>query len=319
MQESSTVVRPPARRWRRLGLLILLGLVLILAVLAYRHFRFARPVGRGPAGPPVDEASFAKNWTARKVLLLGVGDSVTAGFGVARDHGYVARLADNPRDEWPDMQGRCLRRVLPNLSVRNEAVPGSTSLDHVKIIRERFEKQDADTLGLVVMTTGGNDLIHDYGRRPPREGAMYGATLEEARPWVEAFERRLDEMLDLLDDRFPGGCHVFLADIYDPSDGVGDPPSAGLPPWKDCLAVVGAYNEVIHRAADARPNVHLVPMHDAFLGHGVHCAQPWREHYRRDDPTYWYGWNLEDPNDRGYDAIRRLFLIEIARLGPSLD
>jgi hypothetical protein len=29
---------------------------------------------------------------------------------------------------------------------------------------------------------------------------------------------------------------------------------------------------------------------------------------------YWYGSNLEDPDDRGYDAILRLFLIEMERL-----
>ena len=61
------------------------------------------------------------------------------------------------------------------------------------------------------------------------------------------------------------------------------------------------------------PAVHLVPMHAEFLGHGIHCAQPWREHYDQTDPHYWYAFNLEDPNHRGYDALRRLFLIEIAR------
>ena len=63
----------------------------------------------------------------------------------------------------------------------------------------------------------------------------------------------------------------------------------------------------------ATSSVHVVPVHAAFLGHGVHCTQPWRENYRLADPTYWYAVNLEDPNIRGYDAIRRLFLIEIAK------
>ncbi|HUT13256.1 MAG TPA: hypothetical protein VMY42_22395 [Thermoguttaceae bacterium] len=34
---------------------------------------------------------------------------------------------------------------------------------------------------------------------------------------------------------------------------------------------------------------------------------------RPEDPHYWYAQNLEDPNVRGYDAIRRLFLIEMAK------
>ena len=54
------------------------------------------------------------------------------------------------------------------------------------------------------------------------------------------------------------------------------------------------------------------------FGFGTHCTQFWRKHYRRDDPTYWYFWNLEDPNDRGYDALRRLFLIEIAKAADQI-
>ena len=58
---------------------------------------------------------------------------------------------------------------------------------HADTIRDRLLPQDADTFGLVVITTGGNDLIHDYGRSPPREGAMYGATAEQARPGSTTF------------------------------------------------------------------------------------------------------------------------------------
>jgi hypothetical protein len=55
-------------------------------------------------------------------------------------------------------------------------------------------------------------------------------------------------------------------------------------------------------------------MHTTLLGHGLFCTQFWREHYRREDPHYWYFMNLEDPNERGYDAIRRLFLNEITKV-----
>lgn len=58
----------------------------------------------------------------------------------------------------------------------------------------------------------------------------------------------------------------------------------------------------------------MVPVHDVFIGHGLHCAQPWRSTYHRDDPGYWLYENLEDPNDRGYDAIRRLFLLAMAEV-----
>ena len=79
-----------------------------------------------------------------------------------------------------------------------------------------------------------------------------------------------------------------------------------------------AAGEVIARCARTRPFVHLVDLHGAFLGHGIHCTQPWQPHYRFSDPHYWYYANLEDPNDRGYDALRRLFLIEIAIVSETV-
>lgn len=85
-----------------------------------------------------------------------------------------------------------------------------------------------------------------------------------------------------------------------------------LPAWPDGLRIHAAYNEVIHRCARQRASVHLVPIHATFLGHGSHCRQFWRKSYRREDPHYWYAVNIEDPNDRGYDALRRIFLLEMA-------
>jgi hypothetical protein len=298
---------------RRLLWLLSAGVLSIAVALGYVYFYCVQPIGSGPAGPqPVREA-FAKPWTTHKVLLVGLGDSVTAGFGVDWPHSHVGRLIQNPGDEFADMRGICLSAVLPNLQTKRLALSGSTSIMHLGIIRDSLEKQDADTFGLIVMTTGGNDIIHDYGRKPPREGAMYGATLKQAKPWIDNFEKRLSDMIESIESRFPGGCMIFLADIYDPSDGVGDAPSVFLPDWPDCMAIHRAYNQIIHRSADKHKSVHIVPMHAEFLGHGIHCTQPWQKHYRVSDPYYWYAWNLEDPNIRGYDAIRRLFLIEIAK------
>ncbi|MBC8351384.1 MAG: SGNH/GDSL hydrolase family protein [Planctomycetes bacterium] len=302
-------------RQRRLGWLILVGSVLIASAVAYIVFCQWRPVGEGPAGPLVSREPFRQRWTTQKVLLFGLGDSVTAGLGAkSPSHTYFNRLVRNPPDEFVGMQGLCLSDVLPNLTAQNAAISGSTSLQHFEVLKERLEPQDDQTLGIVVITTGGNDLIHNYGRSAPKEGAMYGATLQQAKPWIENFRGRLNSMLDLLDERFSGGCHVFLADIYDPTDGVGDAPSVFLPDWPDGLAIHAEYNNVIHTCATARANVYHVPLHATFLGHGSHCRQFWRRTYDADDPTYWYYDNIEDPNDRGYDAIRRIFLNEMVRV-----
>jgi lysophospholipase L1-like esterase len=311
--DPSKLVKQSRWRWR-LAALLLVGTVALGAALGYLRYWIFKPIGSGPAGPAVARDHFAQPWSQRKVLLVGLGDSVTAGFGARRGYGYFDRLAVNPEDEFPDLSGICLKAVLPNLETLNLAVSGSTSLDHVEHVRERLKTQDPDTFGLVVMTSGGNDLIHSYGQRPPREGAMYGATLTQAKPWIERFEQRFGETLDRITERFPGGCRIFVADIYDPTDATGDAPAAGLPHWPDGLAIHAAYNEAIRRVAGKRPHVHVVPMYQQFLGHGIHCRQFWHPHYRSDDPYYWYASNLEDPNERGYDAIRRLFLLEIVKV-----
>jgi hypothetical protein len=207
----------------------------------------------------------------------------------------------------------CLSRVLPQLKTLNLAVSGSNSLQHVNQIRDRLPPQDDNVFGLVVMTTGGNDLIHWYGTSPPREGAMYGAALDQAQPWIDSYEVRLDDMFTAIEERFPGGCAIFVADIYDPSDGVGDPESTwALPHWPDCLKIVDAYNAALKRVASKHKVVHVVPVHDTFLGHGIHCRQFWRSNYDWRDPHYWYFENIEDPNERGYDALRRVFLRKIS-------
>jgi lysophospholipase L1-like esterase len=301
-------------RWR--GLLIL-GVLLLGGGSVYRHYWYARPIGAGPAGPPVAQQPFEKIWSDRAILLVGIGDSVTAGYGASPRLGYFDRLAANPEGEFPDMQGRCLSRVLPNLKVRNLALSGSNSQECLDILVPKLETQDESIFGIIVMTTGGNDIIHHYGRTPPREGAMYGATVEQARPWIANFRDRLNTIVDRLGEKFPGGCEFFIANIYDPTDDVGDAANAGLPPWPDGLAVIRAYNDVIADCAKSRDNVHLVDMRGEFLGHGIHCVQFWRQHYRADDPHYWYWDNLEDPNDRGYDALRRLFLNEMVRVLPD--
>ena len=120
-------------------------------------------------------------------------------------------------------------------------------------------------------------------------------------------------MFAAIKERFPGGCAIFVGDIYDPSDGVGDPQSTwALPAWPDCLKVVAAYNATLRRVAVRHTAVACRAGPRTFLGHGIHCRQFWRSHYDWQDPHYWYFENIEDPNDRGYDALRRVYFREIA-------
>jgi len=303
---SEPVKRSQTRK--RLILLVSVLILTIISVLGYIEFFLSRPVGEGPAGPTVDRSAFASVWTREPIQVIGIGDSITAGLGAkTASHSYFNRLIKNPDDEFAELQGVCLEAVLPNLTYENFAISGSESCLHADLINESIPRYE-DAYGIVLFTTGGNDLIHSYGRSKPRECAMYSATLSEATPWIESFRERLDTMLFELSDKFPLGCQIFIADIYDPTDGVGDALSIFLPDWPDGLAIHEKYNKAIRDAAASHDHVHVVSLYETFLGHGSHCRQFWRSTYRANDPHYWFFTNIEDPNDRGYDAIRRVFL-----------
>ena len=293
----------------------LIAVALFVAVAAgFLYFNLSLSMGSGPAGPDVPMEAFQHVWSQQDVLLLGLGDSITVGVGASEGFSYFDRLVKNPQQGCEDMMGKDLSCVFPKLTAKNTAVTGSTSSYHSRLIKE-LEIQAPDVLGIVVMTSGGNDIIHNYGETPPKESAMYGATLEQAKPWIDNFEKRLNQMIIDIKKKFPGGCHVFLANIYDPTDDTGKTTIAvwGLPDWPDGLSILRAYNEIISQCTNRHDNVHLVNIHDAFLGHGFHCKKFWRKHYRSPDPHYWYYSIFEDPNTRGHDAIRRLFLIEMIR------
>ena len=298
---------------RRLRIIFASGLVLIIAATACLYFWFSVPIGSGPAGSVIPAELFAQQWTNRPVLLVGLGDSVTAGFGARKGYSYFDRLIQNPADEFQNMSGICLGKVFSKLASTNLAISGSTSMELLEQELPHMARASSNTLGIVVITAGGNDLIHNYGRTPPREEAMYGATTDEAKPWINDFEQRIELMVQQIESKFPGGCQIYLANIYDPTDGIGDATRAHLPAWNDLEKILSAYNDVILRVAQKHSNVHVVDIHSAFLGHGIHCTQFWRTNYDWHDPHYWFYGNLEDPNERGYDVIRKLFLLQIAK------
>jgi lysophospholipase L1-like esterase len=267
-----------------------------------------------PVLPDVPRAPFTKPWTDRPVFLIGLGDSITAGYGASPGRSYFDLLVNGSPDDPPEMNGVNLKSVLPRLKAVNLSMSATVSAEHLAQQVPRMGAFDKDTLGIVVITTGGNDVIHDYGASPPRDGAMFGATAAQAKPWVWAYEERLWKIIDACEAVFPGGCHIFLANIYDPTDDAGDIENAGLglPAWPDGLSVLKSINAVIARCANERESVRLVDIRTPFLGHGIHHLDKRSPFYRVDDRSYWYFDNLEDPNDAGYDAIRRLFLREMA-------
>lgn len=259
--------------------------------------------------PAVDSEPFQSVWTERKVLLVGIGDNLVDGLGATtKAHGFFNRLLKNPSDELEDMKGKSLTQVLPKITSLNLSTPDSNSKQHLRSITEDLPVQPNDVYGIVILTTGGIDLVHSYGRSAPRECAMYSATLEQTGPWTVAFRERLTKMLQLISERFPGGCEIYLADICFPTSEIGEKASIDLPPWKDGAAIYETYNSVIIEVAESYPNTHVVPINDVLLKNKTLARYFWKTIYNWSDPNHSFFTKLDNPSDRGYDAIRRAYL-----------
>ena len=122
------------KRRKRIELLVMIAVAAFVAVSAYVELKLWRPIGKGPAGPAVPREAFDQIWSDQQVQVIGLGDSITAGLGAKSiDHSYFNRLLQNPEDEFSDMDGVCLTKVLPNLSFENFAISGSESDPHLQI------------------------------------------------------------------------------------------------------------------------------------------------------------------------------------------
>ena len=117
----------------------LLFLSLILAS-CYKCQQITK-VGKGAAGPKIIDAKGPAIWTNGHVELLGLGDSVTRGFGSKRGHSYFELLAHNKDKKHPDMKGKDLSTFIPQLITTNESVNCSDSLDHINSQIKPLKKQ----------------------------------------------------------------------------------------------------------------------------------------------------------------------------------
>ncbi len=313
---------PKKAKWYHIRKNFLFTLLAIFLCIFCIAWWYDLPMGEGSTGIAVPLEPFQKAWHSGKVLMVGMGDSITTGFGAGgSNYGYFERLMKNAPQDAEDIKGRSLSRVFPDLTVMNLASNASSSGEHLRVQLTYLNKQEPDVLGIVALTTGGIDLIHNYGKEPPKDEACYGATLQDGILYGKKFRERLNKLLDSIKERFPGGCKIFLANIYDPTDGVGDIENVHpllrliqkLPPWPDGVKILQIFNQHIKEAAEARDFVYLVDIHSVMLGHGIHCKDSKNPHYCAKDPTYWYYFNLEDPNQRGYDAIRRVFLLKMIK------
>lgn len=269
--------------------------------------------GSGPVGDDDDDSGPGPDGAHKDQTLhvVGFGDSVTVGFCAYTGYSYVDLLVSNKDSDYPDYNKRDLTYHYGDVILNNRAINGTTSCNYSEqAIRDAIHSEqipDSDQT-VVLITLGGNDLIHDYGCDNPHECAAYCSTYQDASDWANSYKARMQGFMSVFEQELPN-TEIFLANIYDPTDGVGDIENAPipLPAWDDGLEILDLYNAKIKEVADADPKVHFVDMYSTMMGHGIHYDDPSNPHYDADDPSYWYCYNLEDPNEAGYDQIRRAF------------
>jgi hypothetical protein len=91
--------------------------------------------------------------------------------------------------------------------------------------------------------------------------------------------------------------------VYDPSDGTGEIPTAGLPAWPDGCRLVAELNQVLTALA-ARHGAAVADVHRRFLGHSTAAGDPAQTDPRPANRRLWYCGVIE-PNAWGAAEIRR--------------
>ena len=257
--------------------------------------------------------------------LVVVGDSISdvGGSGGPNDQQpfYRTLLVKNDDTLYPDWKGRDLSTCWgldPQANVVKVSVGGAVAteggssgasvlLDQVKSLPTTLEGPV-----LVVGTIGGNNVMAGF------VDYVLGNTQKQQQD-LDNFIKGWDDAMGELTtpDRFGPGVKVdvLMTNIYDPSGGSGDftytPESkacpgafAAWPKSKSTDPALKPWNDALATEAAKYPGVHLMQMHDQFVGHQV-------------DKTAADNWFHDDcihPNAAGHEHIRELFWAGIVAL-----
>lgn len=251
---------------------------------------------RAPVGPPAgvtSEAATAPDpdvdtWLpgpppVEVARVLFVGDSITYGTSVEEPDRWTVGLTE-------DLEAR-----FGPLEVLDLSWPGQTfwglSRWGVPRLEEEWGPEVAGPV-LVIGTLGAADQV--FGRGTPA-----------AREWSLA---HLGGLLDLLQDeaRFPDGATLYLANVYDQTDGTGRLDGCWGGGDRAALqAAYAAFNAATRALAEER-GFAWVDAHGHFLGHGARHDDPAYPRFEPADPTFWFA-DCIHPDARGHLELRRLF------------
>src|SRR6266540_1474254 len=209
-------------------------------------------------------------------VYVALGDSMSiddyAG-GVGR--GAASLLFRNRDTDFPDWAGRDLATA--GYTAQILARDGAVSTDVLERQLPLIDRRPA----LVTITMGGNDRVAATG---------------------EAILSRLRALA--------ADCRIIVTTVYDPSDGAGEVPTAGLPAWPDAPGLVAELNQALTALA-RRHGAAVADVHRRFLGHGTAAGDPAQSDPRPANRDLWYCGVIE-PNAWGAAEIRHAWWHSLA-------
>ena len=196
--------------------------------------------------PPPTPAAAAPAKAPGKRLVLVLGDSLSHGTGDPSGRGYVTDVVQH------------LRRKGPVDSV-NLAVAGVESAEVLTLGGSANVKSLAASADLILLSVGGNDLSHSFGRAGAPAEALVAVTAARAR-----LARNLRTILQKLREANPTA-PIRLLGLYQPF-------SAGAREARIGAAMVMSWNSLIAETALGFPNVSAIPVFDLFEGRADRLA-----------------------------------------------
>ena len=257
--------------------------------------------------PAIDEApspdrvgTYAHRLPNSPKTVIFLGDSITAGAGAwDDDEDYVSLLVNNT-NTWPEWHGIDLMTRYPGIDVvdvsKSGAWTGTVLNDQIARLEDQLTLPFEGEV-LVVITVGGNDL-QSVLRNPNGVEERLEKTVDNWRKIAEYF---LDEQ------RFPNGSTVLMANVYEPTDALGQAEDCffGLN-ISSLLPSLYAANAQLRGLAE-EAGFSALDMRGTFLGHGFNYNDPITPHYNEDDPSLWLANGCTHPNPRGHHEIRSMF------------
>ena len=246
----------------------------------------------------------------QRVIFLG--DSITAGAGAsANDLDYPSLLVENDNQEWAGWNDYDLRSLFGLSEVVDVSQGGATTGSLVNSQLPDLSGRIDDVVSgqsIVVITIGGNDM----------QSAIFPLLISGDREaeYQRFIDPVIDNMVELLDyfgddTRFPDGVFVYMTNVYEPTDAVGQTSACFLnTDLSPVLEYFDRANAELRAVAEERA-IGWVDLRGHFLGHGHNHDDESGPGYEAEDPSLWFSSDCIHPNDRGHHELRRLFYTAI--------